>query len=69
MKTCRSLSPSLGDTIARQPCIKERGHKGKHSNPLIKKKWTGGINTEARWEFIDDGYMNEAYRATWGRMF
>lgn len=68
-KMCRSKSPEPADNLARVPCAKPRGHKGRrHSNPLLSRKWEGGINTTPVWEFIDDGYMTEADWMTWGRL-
>lgn len=49
-KQCRAQSPEIADSLNRLQCIKKRGHKGyKHSNPLAKLNWEGGIKTNPSW--------------------
>lgn len=49
-KQCRSQSPEIAYNLKRLQCIKPRGHKSyKHSNPLAKLNWEGGIKTNPSW--------------------
>jgi len=67
---CRSKSPND------DPCIRARGHKGKHriaqpkwaSVAPDRLQWEGGINTRPDWVMVDDGHMTEADYDTWGRL-
>ncbi len=68
-KLCRSKLPVITEGLAPLPCVKPRPHKSRfHSNPLVEKRWEGGINTTAHWEYIDDGYMSEGDWQSWGRL-
>lgn len=64
---CRSTSP------ADDMCTKPRGHKSRFHQGKIPgkrhptKRWTGGINTVAAWEYVDDGYMSEGEWSAYGR--
>lgn len=62
---CRSISPSG------EPCVRARGHQGKqgmwHENPVVPRRWRGGIKTPAYWR-IDNGPLTEADYQSWMRL-